>query len=78
MADGFLGRFMLEEFLCFPDTVQCLAPLAELASTKAQAATAQGSWMAAFAARSIAIQCSTSERALAQSPLRRWSMLAAK
>lgn len=48
------------------------------ASTQAEEAIAQGRWMATFPVRSIVIQYSIGARALAQSPLCRWSMLAAK
>ena len=65
---------------CSPSRSRFSASLASpsCARTQAEEATARGSRKTTFPVRNTAIPCSISERAFAQSPLRRWSVPAAR
>src|SRR6266545_2585293 len=68
---------MLEELFALTAPAQRLTS-PSCASTQAEEATTKGSRKTTFPARTTASSCSISERAFAQSPLRRWSVLAAQ
>ena len=72
-----LLRLTLEELFAFLELVQRLATLADLRQYPGRGGGPQG-WLRKFAVRHTAIQRSIGKRAWAQSPLRRWSMPAAK
>ena len=78
MADESSRRLTLEELLAFPEPVQRLARLAELRQRPGGKGDRPGKQEDRFPLRVTAIQRSISGRACAQSPLRRWSVLAAK
>ena len=78
LVDESPRRLTLEELLALPEPGQRLARLAELRQDPGGGGDRVGRLRTTFPVRSTAIPCSISERAFAQSPLRRWSVPAAQ